>query len=68
MENKSREACTVKPVLSDHMKQDIFLAFQIDGYLLLHENSAESSYRSFLHYFYSAISNVGAFCTTFMQQ
>ena len=43
---------TVKPVLSDHIKQD----FKTGGCLLLHESSAESS-RSFLHYFHSAISN-----------
>ena len=34
---------TVKPVLSDHIKQEIFLAFQTDGCLLLHESKAESS-------------------------
>ena len=45
----------VKPVLSDHIEQDIFLAFQTGGCLLLHESSAES--RSFLRYFHSAISN-----------
>ena len=44
---------TVKPVLSDHIKHYIFLAFQIGGRLLLHESSAES----FLHYFHAAISN-----------
>ena len=44
---------TVKPVLSDHIQQDIFWA---GGCLLLHENSAESSCMSFLHYFHSAIS------------
>ena len=48
---------TIKPVLSDHIQQDIFLAFQIGGCLLLHESSAESSCMSFLHYFHSAISN-----------
>ena len=48
---------TVKPVFSDNIKRDIFLAFQTGGYLLLHENSAESSYVSFLHYFHPAISN-----------
>ena len=37
--------CTVKPVLSDHIKQDIFLAFQTDGCLLVHESSSESSAR-----------------------
>ena len=42
---------TVKPVLSDHMKQDICFAFQTGGCLLLHES------RSFLRYFHSAISN-----------
>ena len=41
----------------DHVKQDIFLAFQTGGCLLLHESSAESSCMSFLHYFHSAISN-----------
>ena len=49
--------CTVKPVLSDHIKQDIFLDFQTGGCLLLHESSTRSSCRSFLHYFHSAISN-----------
>ena len=48
---------TVKPVFSDHIKQDIFLAFQAGGCLLLHESSAESSCMSFLHYSNSAISN-----------
>ena len=33
---------TVKPALSDHIKQDRFWAFQTDGCLLLHERSAES--------------------------
>ena len=32
--------CTVKPVLSDQIKQDIVLCFQIGGSLLLHESSA----------------------------
>ena len=45
---------TVKPVLSDYVKEDIFLAFQTDGCLLLHESSAESSS---LKRFHSAISN-----------
>ena len=27
--------CTVKPMLSDHIKQDIFLAFQTGGCSLL---------------------------------
>ena len=44
----------VKPVLSDHIKQDIFLAFQTGGCLLLHESSAESLCMSF--------------CTPFIQQ
>ena len=48
---------TVKPVLSDHIKQYISLAFQTGGWLLLNESSAESSCMSFLHYFHSAISN-----------
>ena len=38
----------VKPVLSDHIKQNIFLAFQTGGYLLLHESSAESSCTPFI--------------------
>ena len=47
-----------RPVLSNHIKQDIFLALQTGGCLLLHESSAESSCRrSFLQYFHSAISN-----------
>ena len=39
------EVCTVKPVLSDHLKQlqYIVLPFQTGGCLLLHESSAESS-------------------------
>ena len=44
-------------MLSDHIKQYIFLAFQAGGCLLLHESSAESSCMSFSHYFHSAISN-----------
>ena len=60
---------TVKPVFSDHIKQDIFLAFQTGGCLSLHESSAESSCLSllessaesscisFLHYFHAKISN-----------
>ena len=44
-------------MLSEHIQQDIFLAFQTGGDLLLHERSAESSCMSFLHYFHSAISN-----------
>ena len=43
-------------MLSDHIKQDIFLAFQTGGCLLLYESSAESSCMSFLHYFHAAIS------------
>ena len=31
---------TVKPVLSDHINKDMFLAFLTDGCLLLHESSA----------------------------
>ena len=31
----------VKPVLSDHIKQDTFLAFQTGGCSLLHESSAQ---------------------------
>ena len=39
----SQLSFTFKPVLSDHIKQDIVLAFQTGGCLLLHESSAESS-------------------------
>ena len=49
------ELYTVKPVLSDHRKQDVFLAFQTGGCLLLHESRTESSYLS-ICYFHSAIS------------
>ena len=48
---------TVKPVFSDHIKQDLFWGFQTGGCLLLHESSAESSCMSFLYFFHSAISN-----------
>ena len=48
---------TVKPVLSDHKKKDIFLAFHTGGWLLLFESSAESSCTSFLYYFHSTISS-----------
>ena len=51
------EMNTDKPVLSDHIKQYIFLAFQTGGCLLLYESSVESTCMSFLHYFYTAISN-----------
>ena len=48
----------VKHVLSDHINQDIFLAFHSGGCLLLHESRTESPRgRSFLCYFYAAISN-----------
>ena len=50
----SKDTATVKPVLSYIIQQDIFLAFQTPGRLLLHESSAESSC---MHYFNSAISN-----------
>ena len=43
MMKRTKSLSTVKPVLSDHIKQDIFLAFQTGGCLLLHESSAESS-------------------------
>ena len=36
-------AGTVKPVLSDRIKQYIFLTFQTGGCLLLHERSAETA-------------------------
>ena len=39
---KRKAMNTVKPVLSDHIKQDVFLAFQTGDCLLLHESSAES--------------------------
>ena len=47
----------VKPVLRDHIKPDIFFAFQTGGCLSLHESSAESSCKGILPYFHSAISN-----------
>ena len=34
---------TVKPVLSDHINQDMVLVFKAGGCLLLYESSAESS-------------------------
>ena len=52
---KSDNCGTVKPVLSDHIKHNTFLAFLTGGRLLLNESSEESS--SFLRYFHSAISN-----------
>ena len=48
---------TDKPVFSDHIKQDTFLAFQTGGCLLLHESSAESSCMSVQCYFHSAMSH-----------
>ena len=47
LSEKHLSVFTVKPVLSDHIKQYIFLAFQTGGCLLLHENSTESSCMSF---------------------
>ena len=41
--NNSTLDNTIKPVLSDHIKQDIFLAFQTGCCLLLNKSSAESS-------------------------
>ena len=40
---------TVKPVLSDHIKQDMCLAFQTGGLLLLHESSADCAVYSDFH-------------------
>ena len=37
------EVSIVKPVLSDHIKRDIFLAFQTGGCLPLHDSSAHSA-------------------------
>ena len=51
------KACTIKPVSSNHIQQNKFWAFQTGGCLLLYESSAESSCRSFLHYFHTAKSN-----------
>ena len=51
------KARIVKTVLSDHIKQDISLAFQTGGCLLLYASSAESSCMSFLYYLHAAISN-----------
>ena len=39
---------TVKPVLGDHIKHYIFLAFQIGGYLLLHESPAGAFCTTFI--------------------
>ena len=48
---------TVKPVLSDHIKQDIFWLFrQVVAYCCM-KVVQKSSCRSFLRYFHSAISN-----------
>ena len=44
VQGKNKKNNVVKPVLSDHKKQDLFLAFQTGGCLLLNESSAESSY------------------------
>ena len=33
--------CTVKPVLSEHIKEEIVLAFQTGGCLLLHDSSLQ---------------------------
>ena len=52
-----RASHTVKPVLSDHIQQDIFWTFQTGGCLLLHESSEDSLCMSFLHYFHTTISN-----------
>ena len=35
--------CTVEPVLTDQIKQDIYFAFQTGGCLLLNESSAAES-------------------------
>ena len=43
----------VNPVLSDHIKQDIFSNFQIGGWFLLHDSGTESS---------------GAFCAILIKQ
>ena len=53
MHDKSNN--TVKPVLSNHIKQDIFLAFQTVGCLLLHESSAGSSFLLMLMQEFSAL-------------
>ena len=55
--NPNTTTITVKPVLSDHIQQDIFWAFQTGGCLLLNESIAESPCMDFLHYFHAAISN-----------
>ena len=43
-----RQDSTGKPVLSDHIKQDLFVSFRTGGWLSSH---------SFLLYFHAAISN-----------
>ena len=52
-ESHHDETNTVTPVLSGRIKQDICLAFQKCGCLLLHERGAESFC---LRYFHAAIS------------
>ena len=47
---------TVKPVLRDHIKQDIFLAFQIGGCLLLHVKVVQSAFRAISNHLSIAIS------------
>ena len=39
----STQVSTVKPVLSNHIKQNIVLALQTSGCFLLHESGVESS-------------------------
>ena len=50
---------TIKLVLSEHIKQDIFLAFQAGGCLLLHESSAESSCGTFIQQYLSSHLSIG---------
>ena len=47
---------TVESVFSEHIQQDIFLAFKKGGCLLLHESSAESLHSSISNHLSIAIS------------
>ena len=47
----------VKPVYNGHPKCYYFQNVKTGGYLMQDKSNAESSYRSFLHYFQPALSN-----------
>ena len=54
---KTNKQTTVKPVYNGHPKSDYFQNFKTGGCLMQAKSNAESSYRSFLHYFQPALSN-----------